>query len=275
MSRQQQTKSRRPRRSASASASPPDMDDVIASMLRRGRSIMQRGRKKTHKNVHFDDAHVKRQKMCVPGPRVDFSKSKNLRLYEYLENITQPGVLGCHPSQYARYLRGHSSSLSSEWTDHFSEKHQTPYWLNEKTGEISLTLPEEEDVEYGKYCCTNTRASPQETLDYINLMLENLFENSSPTDFVKQINVLKYLKSKRDTFLLDKDLKDTLQLPDTYSDLDTLIHDRIHEAQAYMKHSNRPLPQGMTLPDKKKKLPHKERLRMAIAAADAAADAEK
>jgi hypothetical protein len=230
----------------------------------------QRGRKthRTHKKIRFDDENIKRQKMCVPGPRVDFSKSRNLRLFEYLENVTQPGVLGCHPRQYAKYLRGNSTSLSSEWTDHFSKKHQTPYWLNERTGEISLTLPDEEDVEYGKYCCTNTRASPQEILDYINLMLENLFENSSPTDFVKQINVLKYLKSKRDTFLLDKDLKDTLHLPDTYNDLDTLIQDRIQESQAYMKDSNRPLPQGMTLPDKKKKLPHKERLRMAFVAAE-------
>ena len=65
----------------------------------------------------------------------------------------------------------------------------------------------------GKYCCETEMATPQEQLDYINMLLENAIENVGETSFNKYSGNILWLKSVRD-FLLKKyrenNLTDTL-----------------------------------------------------------------
>lgn len=85
----------------------------------------------------------------------------------------------------------------------------------------------------GKYCCETEMSTPQEQLDYINMLLENAIENVGESSFKKYSGNILWLKSVRD-FLLQKykenNLIDTLmeQFPMTingeeYEDLDDYI----------------------------------------------------
>jgi hypothetical protein len=65
----------------------------------------------------------------------------------------------------------------------------------------------------GKYCCESTMATPQEQLDYVNMLLEYAIENVGETAFKKYSREINWLNSKRD-FLLKKykenNLRDSL-----------------------------------------------------------------
>jgi len=85
----------------------------------------------------------------------------------------------------------------------------------------------------GKYCCESTMATPQEQLDYVNMLLEYAIENVGQTAFKKYSIEINWLKNMRD-FLLKKykenNLTDTLsqQFPmtingDHYDSLDDYI----------------------------------------------------
>jgi len=85
----------------------------------------------------------------------------------------------------------------------------------------------------GKYCCETEMATPQEQLDYVNMLLENAIENVGETSFKKYSGNIAWLKSVHD-FLIKKyrenNLTDTLseQFPMTingeeYENLDDYI----------------------------------------------------
>lgn len=65
----------------------------------------------------------------------------------------------------------------------------------------------------GKYCCETEMATPQEQLDYVNMLLENAIENVGETSFKNYSGNITWLKSVRD-YLFKKyeenNLHDTL-----------------------------------------------------------------
>ena len=58
--------------------------------------------RKNIKNVSFNEDVITNDKLCVPGPNARFGK-KDLPFYNYLENINNPGSLGCNENQYPKY----------------------------------------------------------------------------------------------------------------------------------------------------------------------------
>lgn len=68
----------------------------------------------------------------------------------------------------------------------------------------------------GKYCCETEMATPQEQLDYVNMLLENAIENVGETSFKKYSGNITWLKSVRD-YLFKKYEENNLQ--DTLNEL--------------------------------------------------------
>jgi hypothetical protein len=68
----------------------------------------------------------------------------------------------------------------------------------------------------GKYCCETEVATPQEQLDYVNMLLENAIENVGETSFNKYSGNITWLKSVRD-YLFKKYEENNLQ--DTLNEL--------------------------------------------------------
>ena len=120
---------------------------------------MTRRTKTRRPKVHFDEHEIHLQKSCIPGPRVNFSKVGKERVLPLFA-----------------YL------------EHVTE-----------AGSLGCGTRQYPKYTEGKYCCTETRATPQEILDFINVMLEQVFQNSGPTNFSSQIHVVQYLIEKRIT----------------------------------------------------------------------------
>ena len=153
----------------------------------------------TH-SLRFDEEEINRQKICVPGPNVQFGKQ--LPFVGYITKMNKPGTLGCNPDQYPKYKDG-------------------------------------------KYCCETTMATPQEQLDYVNMLLQSAIDNVGESSFKKYSGNIIWLKDERN-YLLRKykedNLKDTLgeQFPTTindvsYDNLDHYILHNIHQSNLYTR----------------------------------------
>lgn len=68
-------------------------------------------------------------------------------------------------------------------------------------------------IEDGKYCCENEMASPQEQLDYVNMLILKAVENVGETAFVKYTDEIEFLINHREDLLrrnINHELSDTL-----------------------------------------------------------------
>lgn len=114
----------------------------------------------------------------------------------------------------------------------------------------------------GKYCCSDNRVTPQELLDYVNIMLEEAFDNTGPTYLQSQIPVIQYLISIRKQMLTYPEVVDSIQLPHPYTDVNVLLFDRWNESQELNK-DPRDLPEDMELPPYQQ-MPFEQRKQMAL-----------
>jgi hypothetical protein len=64
--------------------------------------------KRIEPRYHFDESKIESQKICVPGPNVEFIKGPNINLnfVQYLESYDNIGTLGCPPDKYPKYNNG-------------------------------------------------------------------------------------------------------------------------------------------------------------------------
>jgi len=188
---------------------------------------MTRKTTKRRHTVRFDENEIEVQKSCIPGPRVSFTK------------VGRKRVLPLYT-----YL-----------------KHVT------EAGSLGCGKFQYPKYEDGKYCCTDTQATPQEILDFINLMLERVFENSGPTNFSSQVRTVKYLIERRNQLFnaTRPPVEDTLELPAPYNNVYELLHDREAESAHYLITAKRDLPEGMKLPKRRPLLPFQQRLETALA----------
>jgi hypothetical protein len=95
----------------------------------------------------------------------------------------------------------------------------------------------------GKYCCETEMATPQEQLDYVNMLLENAIKNVSVTAFKKYSTEINWLRSMRNHLLQkyrEKNLEDKLkdEFPITingkkYENLDSYFLDNLSQSTVF------------------------------------------
>jgi len=86
----------------------------------------------------------------------------------------------------------------------------------------------------GKYCCVEIFSTPQEHLNYINMLLESCFYNINATVFAQYSKMVKYLLKKRNEILAsdtESELYDNIELPEGYTSIDNRIADMDNESR--------------------------------------------
>jgi hypothetical protein len=90
----------------------------------------------------------------------------------------------------------------------------------------------------GKYCCVEIFSTPQEHLDYINMLLQSCFYNINTTVFSQYSKMVIYLLRKRNEILAsdtETELYDNIELPEGYTTIDGWIADMNNESRELKK----------------------------------------
>jgi hypothetical protein len=162
---------------------------------------------------------------------------------EFSNNIQPPLPSLSEPSSI-RSLRFDEESISSQKNcnpgPNVNFDNKIPYvkYLSnmEKPGTLGCKPDQYPKFTDGKYCCESTMATPQEQLDYVNMLLRSAIYNVNQTMFGRVQNIV-WLKNQRN-MLLEKyknnKLTDTLleEFPltvddETYENLDDYINKNI------------------------------------------------
>jgi len=98
-------------------------------------------------------------------------------------------------------------------TIHYSE------YLNniDEIGSLGCGPNKYPKYENGKYCCVDKMSTNQETLDYINNLLENAMDVTSITSFKKESLNIEWLLNFREDLLRDyPDLTNNISVPESF-----------------------------------------------------------
>jgi hypothetical protein len=129
----------------------------------------------------------------------------------------------------------------------FGNKLPFPVYISNITKPGTLGCNPDQYPKYtdGKYCCETTMATPQEQLDYVNMLIQSAIDNVGESSFKKYSGNIIWLKDERN-YLLKKykehNLKDTLgdQFPIiindvSYTNLDEYILHNLHQSNIYSR----------------------------------------